>query len=349
MKYVTAPRDRDRDCRIMIESGDFAYEFIPDFVQYPNPEMEFTTVSSGFCDQDDNVYVMMRDGASSLIKCDSDGNYIETIETGKYVQSPHFGCATPNGNLLITNCFMHCAVELTPKGELVREFGKRGIPSDTGHDHTVWARQRRYGRLIPTEISEVFTSTKWADYEAWKTIVRRGEPFNKVTSCCVNSKGQYIFGDGYGNCAVHTFDPDGTLLSTWGEPSHDEAGNYFPGPGKFFIVHAVWCDSKDRVWVADRDANAVTVYEPNGEIAAYIEGNLGQPSGLWYDGTYMYVVGRGGYLTILNDDFEIVAQFGYFNSDLKAHGICGNSKGDLFLFPTHATPDHQTFKLKRLR
>lgn len=349
MKYVKPTADRDKDCRIVMEAGGFAYEFIADFCQYPAPDMEFIDVSSGFCDKDDNVYVMMRDGGSSLIKCDSDGNYLDTIKTGKYVQAPHFGCVTADGNFLITNVMMHCAVELTPDGELVREFGNRGKPSDTGHDHLTWRRQRRYGTLIPTEVEEAYSNGKWADYEAWKTIVRRGEPFNSVTSCCVNSKGQYIFGDGYGNCAVHTFDPDGTLVSTWGEPSHDETGLYTPGPGKFFIVHAVWCDSKDRVWAADREADAVTVFEPTGEIAAYIQGNMGQPSGLWYDGTYMYIVGRGGYLTIVNDDFDIVAQFGYYNSDLKAHGICGNSKGDLFLFPTHANPDHQTIKLKRIK
>ncbi|MBR1780897.1 MAG: hypothetical protein IJ751_05780 [Oscillospiraceae bacterium] len=63
----------------------------------------------------------------------------------------------------------------------------------------------------------------------------------------------------------------------------------------------------------------------------------------------MYVVGRGGYLTIFNEDFDIVAMLGYYNSDLKAHGMCGNSRGDLFLFPTHANPDHQVIQLKRIR
>jgi hypothetical protein len=348
IKYIRPSDDRDKDCKITFEAGGFNYEFIADFPKYPVSDWQFIDVSSGFCDKDDNVYILMRDGASSIVKCDIDGNYLGTIKTSKYIQTPHFGCMTPDGNILVTNTFMHCAVELTPDGEFVREYGNRGVPSDTGHDNLAWRRQRRYGSLIPTEMEEVYTNVKWSDYEAWKTIVRRGEPFNKVTSCCFNSKGQVIFGDGYGNCAVHTFDRDGTLLSSWGEPSHDENGNYTPGPGKFFIVHAVECDSKDRVWAADRDADAVTVFAPDGEIVAYLQGNLGQPSDFWYDGTYMYIVGRGGYLTILNDDLEIVAQHGYYNSDLKAHGMCGNSHGDLFLFPTHANPDHQVIKLKRI-
>ena len=64
------------------------------------------------------------------------------------------------------------------------------------------------------------------------------------------------------------------------------------------IVHAAACDSKDWVWAADRDGDAVTVYNPDGTIAAYIHGTLGQPSGMTYDGEYMYVAGRGGYITI---------------------------------------------------
>lgn len=348
IKYVSASRDRDKDTRVTFETQGFAYEFIADFPKYPVEDWQFIDVSSGFCDQEDNLYILMRDGASSIVKCDPEGNYLGKIETGKYIQTPHFGCMTPEGNLLVTNTFMHCAVELTPEGEFVREFGSRGVPSDTGHDTLKFRRDRRYGSLIPTEIEEVYSNVKWADYMAWSTIRRTGKPFNKVTSCCFNSKGQYIFGDGYGNCAVHTFDKDGVLLSTWGAPSHDEQGHYTPGPGRFYIVHAVACDSRDRVWAADRDADAVTVFEPDGQVAAYIQGNLGQPSDLWYDGTYMYVVGRGGYLTIFNDEIDIVAQLGYFNSDLKAHGMCGNSRGDLFLFPTHANPDHQVIQLKRI-
>ena len=115
------------------------------------------------------------------------------------------------------------------------------------------------------------------------------------------------------------------------------------------IVHAAACDSKDRIWAADRDGDAATVYYPDGTIAAYIHGTLGQLSGMTYDGEYMYVAGRGGYITIFNDDFEIVAKHGYFNSDLKAHGICHNSRGDLFLFPTHANADHQVIQMKRIR
>ena len=84
-------------------------------------------------------------------------------------------------------------------------------------------------------------------------------------------------------------------------------------------------------------------------MLAYCKGNLGQPSGIVADKDYIYCVGRGGYLTVFNPQFEVVAQLGYFNSELRAHGIAVNSKGDLFLFPTTATEDHQCICLKRVK
>lgn len=347
VKMLSGSADRDQQCKTFIEGGGFRYELIADFPKYPNSDWQFIDVSSGFCDKDDVVYVLMRGLGNDIVKLDSEGNYLGAIHQ-KYIHTPHFGCMTPDDHLLIMNLFAHQGVEITKEGELVRMFGS-GKPSDTGCDNLRWRRNRRYGTLVPTEVEEAYSNNKWEFYTTLSTITRTGGPFNSPTSCAVNPRtGEYVFGDGYGNCAVHRFDRDGNYLSTWGEPAFHEDGTCQLGPGKFSVVHGVAIDSKDRIWANDRDGDAVNVYAPDGTVAAYIQGNLGQPSDLWYDGTYMYCVGRGGYLTIFNDDIEIVAQLGYYNSDLKAHGMCGNSKGDLFLFPTHANPDHQVIKLKRL-
>lgn len=158
-----------------------------------------------------------------------------------------------------------------------------------------------------------------------------------------------MFGDGYGNCCVHKFNRNAELISSWGAPAFDERGVYHREAGHFFVVHAVAVDAKNRVWAVDRESNAVTVYETDGSIAAYIEGVLGAPSGIWFDGCYMYVGGCGGYISIFDMEFNVMAHLGFFNSDIKVHGLAGNSKGDLFLFPTHAAPDHQCMCLKRVR
>lgn len=129
-------------------------------------------------------------------------------------------------------------------------------------------------------------------------------------------------------------------MKTWGGMGDE--------PGKFLMVHAITIDSKDQIWVCDRDQNAVHVFDEEGNVLAYCKGNLGQPSGIVADKDYIYCVGRGGYLTIFTPEFDVAAQIGYFNSELRAHGIACNSKGDLFFFPNTANEDHYCIQLKRI-
>ncbi len=344
---INGNANREDNSKVIFSSNEFSYELISNFPKYPNPDWEFKTIASGCCDSNDVVYLLVRDGLE-IVKLDIEGNYLGTIKQN-ILKTFHFCCITPDNNLLIVDVKSHCAVEITKEGEFVREFGNRNNPSDTGADWLHWQRERRHGKLFPTEGSEAYSNEKWAFYETLRTVRRRGVPFNRPTSCVCNNSGEYIFGDGYGNCAIHRFNKEGKLLSSWGNPAFEEGGVYSPGPGKFAVVHGIAVDSKNRIWANDRESDAINVYNHDGTIAAYICENLGQPSDIWFDGTYMYVVGRAGYLTIFNMSFKIVAELGYFNSDLKAHGMCGNSKGDLFLFPTHANPEHQVIKLKRIK
>ena len=347
MKEIIVREDRDSWSREIVSSGDFAYEMVPDFCRYPGPEWEYQTVASGFCDKDDNVYLLIRDSRHEIGVFDSEGNYIRDINSG-LVSSAHFGAETPDGNIIVADPNRHVCIEMDKQGHHIRTFGTPGKASDSGMALGALMRERRHGVIITGELPRLNSLQFVGWLEAHKRITRCAEPFNQPTAITFNSEGNYIFADGYGNCAVHTFDKDGTLKSTWGEPIHDENGVRHPGPGRFFIVHDVQTDPLDRVWALDREMNAVHVFNPDGSIAAYIHGTLGSPSGAWCDGTYMYVGGCCGYISIFNMDIEPVAHLGFFNSDLRVHGLAGNSKGDLFMFATHASPDHQCFKLKRL-
>ena len=81
---------------------------------------------------------------------------------------------------------------------------------------------------------------------------------------------------------------------------------------------------------------------------AYCSNNMAQPSGVDTDGTYIYVVGRGGYITIFDPEFNIVGELGFFNGNLRGHTIAAGSKGNLYIFPTHANEEHQIIALKRI-
>lgn len=50
-------------------------------------------------------------------------------------------------------------------------------------------------------------------------------------------------------------------------------------------------------------------------------------------------------MTIINMDLEVVAQLGFYNSSIRAHGMCGNSMGELFLMSLTTYDRHFLMKL----
>ena len=68
-------------------------------------------------------------------------------------------------------------------------------------------------------------------------------PFHHPTDASLAPNGQIYISDGYRNCRVHIFSPEGTLFSSFGEPGE--------GHGRFRLVHSAWYH-KDRVYVAGR-------------------------------------------------------------------------------------------------
>lgn len=344
MKLMHCDYDREKHQKIFYEGGGLKYEFIADFAKNLPPHLRWSdsaSVAGGMVDQDDNVIVCFRGVPNPFVKLDPDGNYNSAFGAG-LVKACHFGTVSPEGTILISDIPVHAVREFDPAtGEVIRDLGNYGKASDSGFNGNWYNEQRRQGYIYPPEpYMRIPMLTALTEAER-NTIKRCAEPFNRPTDVAFNSKGQIFVSDGYGNCAVHRFSRDGKLEKTWGGVGDE--------PGKFLMVHAITVDAKDQVWVCDRDLNAVHVFDAEGNVLAYCKGNLGQPSGIDTDGKYIYVVGRGGYLTIFTPEFEVVAQIGYFNSELRAHGLAVNSKGDIFLFPTTATEDHQIIQLKRIQ
>lgn len=320
---------------VYYKCGKFTYKMTPDNAKLPD-FLEDVAIAGGCCDKDDNVFLFSRDMKHPIIMLDSDFNYVKDFGAG-IIGSSHFLYVTPSNTLLCMDAFYHVCRELTMDGEQLRIFGTEGKASDSGYDPNIWIRWRKNGELVPTEYG---IDTHVALAEATKTIVRAAEPFNRPTDVYMNSKGEYFFSDGYGNAAVHKFDSNGNYVKTWGGPGRE--------PGKFITPHCIAVDKYDRVWVGDREGSALHIFDGEGNILGHVEGGLYQPSGLWTDDEYVYCIGRGGILTILNMDMEIEAQIGFFNCDLRAHDMCGNSKSELLLFPTYANIDHQVIRLTRV-
>jgi hypothetical protein len=74
----------------------------------------------------------------------------------------------------------------------------------------------------------------------------------------IAKSGDIFVADGYGNARVVHFDKTGKFVRDWGQLGSK--------PGEFSIPHAIAVDSKNRVYVADRNNVRIQVFDPNGKL-----------------------------------------------------------------------------------
>lgn len=332
MNKIEGFSGRDFLSRSVFSHNGMAYELIPEYGNFP-PEFEFAMYSGGSCDREDNLFLLCRDPEHPVVMLDKEGNYQKSFGKGLF-KEVHSICVTPEDTLLCVDTDFHVVRELTKDGDLIRDLGNLGVPSDSGFEQDRWRRRQRQGKVVPTDVA---FDKGWSFWMGVESIKRAAPPFNRPTGVCVGPKGDIFVSDGYGNAAIHRFARDGKRIKTWGGPGDE--------PGKFYVPHSLWVDKKNRVWVGDREANSLHVFDENGEILGYMNENLYQPTGIWADEDFVYVAERGGGLTIISMDMEVVAQLGFYNSPIRAHGMCGNSKGELFLMPLSTYDRHFLMKL----
>ncbi|MDR1828557.1 MAG: hypothetical protein LBR29_09525 [Methylobacteriaceae bacterium] len=334
MKTISGNPRRDLTASNVYSCGDYAYKLDPYYDKLP-AELRKAAYPAGICDKDDNIYLVSRN-PNQIVVLDSSGNFVRTIGQGLFV-SLHDIKVTAENTLICMDVLQHVAREIDMDGNLIRDFGTLNTPSDSGFDPNIWDRLRAEGLYV------TYDSYYNADLdflERVRSIKRSAPPFNRPTGVALNSKNEIYFSDGYGNASIHKFTRDGKLLKTWGEPGR--------GPGKFTVAHAIWIDPLDRVWVCDREGNAVHVFSGDGGILAYASGGFLQPSGIWGDASHVYIGERGGGLSIFDLDITLVAQIGFAFSSLRFHGLCGDSAGNLFVIPLNSFPGHRLMKLTRV-
>ena len=347
MKLSHCDINRDYVQKTIYTCGDFSYEYESDFAKNLPASLARCSVAGGCCDPEGNVYLSVR-GPGQIVKLDRDGNFVKSFGGNLLEDYIHFIKFHPEHQTIIcTDTHNHYVLEFDLEGNLVRQFGEKGKASDTGCDMGTLARMRRQGKIFPTE-PYLGVVGMWAFYEAQRRVNKVAGPFNQPTDIDLTSDGKYVIADGYGNRAIHIFNQEGKLektisgLGDWEKPFEDT-------PGKMLIVHALCVDANDHIWVCDREKDAVHVFDLEGNVVGYCSNNMGAPSGVDTDGKYVYVIGRAGYLTIFDLEYNVVAQLGTVNSDLRAHDLAADQEGNLFLFPTHANEDHQVIKLRRIR
>jgi peptidylglycine monooxygenase len=158
------------------------------------------------------------------------------------------------------------------------------------------------------------------------TLGQRGRPalrapFNHPADVAVARNGDIYVADGYGNSSVHRFSADGKHLATWGGPGL--------GRGQFTTPHGIWVDARDRIFVADRENNRVQLFSPEGDF--YGEwGDVYHPMDIYIDPAgVVYVTDQIPRITMFSPEGQMLARGRPV--DAGAHGLWGDSKGNLYL------------------
>lgn len=155
-----------------------------------------------------------------------------------------------------------------------------------------------------------------------------GIPFNQPTKAVVAPSGEVFVADGYGQCRIHRFSPDGKLLLSWGEPGQ--------GPGQFNLPHSLVVDQQNRVIVVDRENHRIQLFDLNGNFLSMWTG-LKQPMDISIasDNT-IFIAEADQRISIFSPTGELLARWGEkgdapgrFISFL--HSICLDSQGNLYI------------------
>ena len=169
-----------------------------------------------------------------------------------------------------------------------------------------------------------------------------GEPFCRPTQAAVSHRTGHIYiSDGYANARVHKFTADGRHVLSWGEPGIDA--------GQFMVPHNIAIDREDRLYVADREAHRVQVFDADGTFIT-MWNNVHRPCGLTVgpDGN-IYIgelngvglvqdcPGYGHRVSIYSPQGELLARFGDPEEReepgkfIAPHGIAVDSRGDVYV------------------
>lgn len=111
-----------------------------------------------------------------------------------------------------------------------------------------------------------------------------GEPFSAPTGVALGPSGKMYVSDGYGNYKVQVFAPDGSFLTSWGKPG--------TGPGEFTLVHSIDVGPDGRVYICDREARRVQIFDENGKYLSEW-GGMNLPVDIRVKGDIAYILEEG--------------------------------------------------------
>jgi DNA-binding beta-propeller fold protein YncE len=283
-------------------------------------------------------------------------------------ETPGVSVAADGTVYLLTRNTDNPVIALDREGNFLRTFGAGTF---TNRTHAILAA---HDGFLYCADDGAHTITKWTtEGELLMTIGTpgqpapkfSGQPFNRPTDMAIAEDGSIYISDGYGNARIHKYSPEGEHLFSWGEPGIDA--------GQFLCPHNIGLRG-DRIYVADREALRVQVFDLDGNHVATWN-NIHRPCALTVaaDGN-IYVgelngvalmegaLGIGHRISVLDPDGNLLGRYGAPEEGegpgqfIAPHGIAVDPNGDVYVGEvsftirgSHMDPPRDLKSLKKLR
>ncbi len=252
-------------------------------------------------DSKDNVYLLTR-GDHPVIVCDRNGYFLRSFGEGLFTKRPHGIYIGPDDSVYAADDGNHTVRKFTPEGKVLLTIGAENKPAQ-----------------------------KWS-----------GKPFNRPTHVAVSRKTNHIYiTDGYGNCRVHKFTPEGKYVLSWGEPGVD--------PGQFIRPHNIAIDPDDRIFIADRENHRIQIFNADGKLLD-IWHNIHRPDGISIGADGLLYIGEldaipglqdcpglGHRVSIYDLKGKLLTRYGHPDEGeapgqfIAPHGVAVDSRGDVYV------------------
>lgn len=297
---------------LILGQGDWRYRAVKDWPRISDDSglVEAIGVAVG---PDDRLFVFNRGNPAVLI-LNSDGELTKSWGKDVFVR-PHGITAAGDGSLYLTDDLGHRVAHFSPDGQLLRDIGPAGVPSNTG--------------------------VEGFDY---RSLTARG-PYNLPTNVTIAEDGDLFISDGYGNASIHHFHADGQHVRSWGE-----SGN---GDGQFNVPHGICIAGENRILVADRENSRIQIFDREGNLqgiwtdvvrpcqiilrhGVFFVAELGNQNGRfpWQPVPSEPV---GGRVSIFDQDGTLLSRWGggpdptREDSFYACHDICIDSQGNIYV------------------